>query len=284
VGKPPRRVTPPGQGLDLGRGPALVLLHGFGLQPRTYLRTASALAEHFRVLVPPLFVEPAGTWTPQRAIERVRRQLGERDVGAVIVVAHSFGGALALELATAHPEQVRELIFVDTLAMSREWTLAAEAVHPLHLLWMATPRATLDFTRSILTHPLCLTRAGWWGFRSDRRRQVDAVRAAAIPSHVLWASRDSLLTQSDGRAFADDLGADFEVVSGADGRPIDHDWLYRHPQLLVEVLARRRLPSVAPWPGGAAGAPGSGGVLASSNCVGATDPDTDVGDGIFPER
>ncbi|MCU4187109.1 alpha/beta hydrolase [Acidiferrimicrobium sp. IK] len=230
-----RRASRPLPHLDLGDGPALLLMQGFALQPRTYLDLAERLAERCRVIIPALFAEPGGTWSPQRVLDDVEATLDHLGVEQVSVLGHSFGGALQLDFAVRNVERVTELVFVDTLAMSREWTLAYEALHPVHLLWMATPRAAIDFATSVVTHPLCLARAGWWGFRSDRRDHVSALARTDIPRHVLWADRDSLLSRADGASFARDMGAGFTVVHGSE-QPVDHDWLYRHPQLAFEYL------------------------------------------------
>lgn len=234
--------------LDLGDGPALVIMQGFALQPRTYLAVAERLAERCRVIVPALFAEPGGRWSPEAVLADVAATLDALGIDQASMVGHSFGGALQLDFAVSRPERVRELVFVDTLAMSREWTLAAEALHPVHLLWMATPRAAVDFATSALTHPLCLARAGWWGFRSDRRTQVRTIARGGVPRHVLWAERDSLLSRDDGEAFARDMGAGFHVVTGQGVGPVDHDWLYRHPALAVEALERLDLLALRPDP------------------------------------
>lgn len=231
-------------GIDLGAGPAVLLLHGFALLPRTYLGVARLLAERCRVLVPPLFARPGCSWTAERVLSDLEATLDYHGLEEVTLIGHSFGGALELNLAARHPGRVSELVFVDTLAMSHEWSLAVEALHPVHLLWMATPRAAIDFGVSALHHPLCLARAGWWGFRSDRHAQVRQVAAGDIPRHVLWADRDSLLSRADGTAFAEDLGADFTVVHGRNHHPVDHDWIYRHPSLLLHHLERLRVRAV----------------------------------------
>jgi pimeloyl-ACP methyl ester carboxylesterase len=227
-------------------------MQGFAMQPRTYLGAARLLAERCRVLIPALFAEPGFSWAPERVLDDLEATLDAHGLDQVTMIGHSFGGALELNFAARRPERITELVFVDTLAMSREWTLAVEAVHPVHLLWMATPGAAIDFTTSALTHPLCLVRAAWWGFSSDRRAQVEAISATGIPCHVLWADRDSLLSRSDGESFAADLGADFTVVHGQNRRPVDHDWVYRHPPLLIEHLERiglRALPDPEARPG-----------------------------------
>ena len=179
-----RRVLPT---IDLGSGDPVVIMQGFALQPRTYLAVAELLAERCRVIIPPLFAESGWHWSPDRVLDDLEATLDHLGVGAVTMIGHSFGGALELNFAVQHPERITELVFADTLAMAHEWSLAAEAVRPTSLVWMATPRAAIDFTTSFLTHPLCLAQAGWWGFRSDRHDQVATIAASGIPCHVLWA-------------------------------------------------------------------------------------------------
>lgn len=232
--------------LDLGSGAPVVIMHGYALQPRTYLGLARLLAGRCRVILPSLFDGP-GRWSSARVQQDLRLTLDSLGVDRVTLIGHSFGGALTLNFAALYPERVEEVVFVDTLAMSREWTLAAEAVHPVHLVWMATPRATIDFFHSWISHPLQLADAAWWGFTSDRREEVKVLATSTMARHVMWASRDSLLTRADGQQFAEDMGADFTVVGDpAGGNPVDHDWLYRHPQLAVAELERAGLGALRP--------------------------------------
>ena len=237
----PTRPGRPLAHLDVGPpdGRPVLRMQGFALQPRTYAALAERLAARgARVVIPALFAEPGLSWSPAQVLVDVVATLDALGLERVSVIGHSFGGALQLDLAVLWPERITELVFVDTLAMSREWTLAAEAVHPVHLLWMATPRAAIDFTTSALRHPLCLARAGWWGFRSDRRAQVATLAGTDLPRHVLWANRDSLLARADGASFARDMRASFTVVHGPGDGPVDHDWLYRHPDLALEQFDR----------------------------------------------
>ena len=222
--------------LDLGEGPPMVILPGYAMRPRTYRDLGMLLASRCRVVIPDTFDGPS-PWRPEAIVSGLKATLEYLEIDRATLIGHSFGGGLELEFAVAHPRSVVELVFADTLAMSREWMLAAEALHPTHLLWMATPRAIIDFFESWLLHSRHLMSAAWWGFRSDRRQQVAAVKAMGIPSHVLWAARDSLLNRSDGREFATDLGASFQVVASPAGAGrIDHDWMYRHPELFVGEL------------------------------------------------
>jgi pimeloyl-ACP methyl ester carboxylesterase len=229
--------------IDSGEGHVVVMLPGFALSPALYRATAELLARRgrCRVLVPDLY-RVAGGWNYDTIVGRLQRTLAARDVERVTMIAHSFAGGIQLGFATRWPGRVVELVFADTLAVTREWPLAREATrHPLRLLRMATPGSAGAFSFSVLTHPREVVQAAWWGFTSDRVSSIDAVAAHRLPAHVLWANRDSLLSQSDGRAFAHELGASFDVVRVPDARPVDHDWMYRHPDLFVAHLAELHL-------------------------------------------
>ncbi len=240
----------------LGDGPPILILHGFGLAPQTYRRTAELLAARAKVVVPALF-SLGRRWSYQRTVDALVATLDDLGVERVTLIGHSFGGGLELGLAARHPDRVVELVFADTLGLSREWTLAEEAVHPVHLLRLATPRAIVDFSRTIVTHPAEMARAAWWGFTSDRGSEVAAIAAADLPCHVLWAGRDTLLSRRDGQDFAEELGASFTVARSFSG-PIDHDWMYRHPALFVSQLDRVGLIALGgqPRPGADAGSSG----------------------------
>jgi pimeloyl-ACP methyl ester carboxylesterase len=231
--------------LLLGEGPPVVILHGYGLSPLSYRGTAELLAWRTRVAVPAIFALH-GRWSYERALAALVATLDRLELDRVTLIGHSFGGGLELGLAARHPERVVELVFADTLGMSREWVLAKEAVRPMTLFRLATPTAAVDFTRSWLSHPMEMVRAAWWGFVSDRRQEVATIARTGLPCHVLWANRDTLLNRRDGSEFARDLGASFTVVDRPVGAaPVDHDWMYRYPALFVEYLDKLGLAALS---------------------------------------
>ncbi len=227
--------------IDEGVGAAVVMLPGFALSPEVYRPTATLLAEHCRVIVPDVY--RIGTaWQYEDVQQRLTATLDLLELDEVTFIGHSFAGSVELGFAARHPERIVELVFADTLAISRELPLAREALrHPVRLLWLATPRAAASFTTTVLTHPRQVVEAAWFGFTSGRTADARRVAAAGLRAHVLWASRDSLLNRRDGQAFARDMNASFTVVEPPDGKPVDHDWMYRHPELFVQYLERLEL-------------------------------------------
>lgn len=232
--------------VDVGSGPAVVVLHGYAMRPDTYGRLAALLAPRCRVVVPDLFGF-RGPWRYPKVLDGFTATLDRLGLDEVTLIGHSFGGGIELGFASRQPGRVVEAVFSDTLAVSREWGLADEAMrHPLGLLGLATPVAAAAFARSWLTHPRQLVEAAWWGFTSDRDRVSDVCAQDGLLSHVLWANRDSILARRDGERFARELGATFTVASAPDGRPIDHDWMFQEPELFVSHLERLELNALAP--------------------------------------
>ena len=223
--------------VTVGAGPPLVLLHGFAMQPETYLPLARLLADRARVVIPAIFALPE-RWTFDHALECLELTMDDQRIERTSLLGHSFGGGLELAYAARHPDRVVECVFSDTLADRREFRLAEEALRdPPRLLGMASVPAAAAFFKSCLTHPVQLMRAAWWGFTSDRSGDINKCVAEEIPCYVLWAERDSILLKRDGKAFARDLNATFTVATRPPGYGhIDHDWMFDDPELFESHL------------------------------------------------
>ena len=223
--------------ISVGDGPPIVLLHGFAMQPRTYLPLARLLADQARVVIPAIFALPE-RWSFDHALECLELTVDDQGIDRTSLLGHSFGGGIELAYTARHPDRVVECVFSDTLADRREFRLAQEALRdPPRLLGMASVPAAEAFVKSVLTHPVQLVRAAWWGFTSDRSDDIEKLVAAGIPCHVLWAERDSILLRSDGQHFAHDLHATFTVVNRPPGYGrVDHDWMFDDPELFAAHL------------------------------------------------
>lgn len=101
--------------LDLGTGPAIVLLHGVGTGPGTFHRMARDLAVDHRVVV----VERP--WDPERPpslpdqAAAVAATVEALDLDGCVVAGVSGGATLALTLAIHHPERLGGLVLHEPL-------------------------------------------------------------------------------------------------------------------------------------------------------------------------
>ena len=102
-----------------GRGPAVVLLHGWPEDWSSWRKVMPALAERFTVIAPDL--PGLGTSSPppsydKRTVARLVRDL-VRQLGhaRAFVVGHDMGAAVAYAYAAAYPDEVPRLVFMESL-------------------------------------------------------------------------------------------------------------------------------------------------------------------------
>ncbi len=114
-----RRVTPD---LNVHRygppGPVLVLaIHGLTGHGRRWQRFAGQQLGEIPVAAPDLLGHGHSSWAaPWNIDANVRALVAMLDEHAdtpVLVIGHSFGGAVALHLAAAHPERIAALVLLD---------------------------------------------------------------------------------------------------------------------------------------------------------------------------
>jgi 3-oxoadipate enol-lactonase len=98
--------------------PVLVALPGTMCSPAVFEPLARALTG--RVILDPFsWLTQPGPWDIPAIAERVAAYIGERWGRPVLVLGHSTGGAIALQLALREPQAVLGLVLVDTGAHMR---------------------------------------------------------------------------------------------------------------------------------------------------------------------
>src|SRR6478735_3622235 len=88
--------------VSMGEGPPLVLLHGYAMQPETYVPLARLLADRARVVIPAIFALPE-RWSFEHALDCIEATLDDQGIGRPSLLGHSFGGGLELGLAARRP-------------------------------------------------------------------------------------------------------------------------------------------------------------------------------------
>jgi lipase len=107
--------------LGAANGPVVLALHGVRNHGRRFRRLADDAYPAARVIAPDLRGHGASGWEPPWDVATHVGDVCETlDVagvrGPVEVVAHSFGGLIAIALAAAQPERVRSLTLLDPAA------------------------------------------------------------------------------------------------------------------------------------------------------------------------
>src|SRR5690242_20318099 len=103
-----------------GKGPLLVLLHGFPDYWYTWRKQMPALAEHFQVVAIDLrgyneSDKPKGVedYAMPKLVSDVKEVVEHFGKKQAIIVGHDWGGAIAWTFAMQHPEMAERLIILN---------------------------------------------------------------------------------------------------------------------------------------------------------------------------
>jgi pimeloyl-ACP methyl ester carboxylesterase len=151
--------------------PTLILLHGFGDHLMTWRAVFDRLATNHRVIAFDLpgfglSDKPEGKYTLEAQTDRVRSLLSDVP-GPVVLVGHSMGGEIALNVALAEPGRVQSLVLIspagfdvglagmaDSMTSRRAaviavWEAARSSILPVHDRdWLGEPRDRADYDPS----------------------------------------------------------------------------------------------------------------------------------------
>ena len=157
-----------------GSGPAVVLVHGFGLDLRMWDPQFPVLSESFRVIRyncrgfgPAGAFDPAVPYTHAADLVALLDHLG---IGRVALAGLSFGGRVALQTALAAADRVRALVLLDAVLDGVPWDAESEM-------------ARAEVAREVAAGGVAAGRAAWLAhplFASARQRPELAVKLSAM--------------------------------------------------------------------------------------------------------
>ncbi|HUO44792.1 MAG TPA: pimeloyl-ACP methyl ester esterase BioH [Burkholderiales bacterium] len=224
-----------------GRGPDLVLLHGWGMCGNVWRAVSDGLEPHFRVHCVDLPGHGlSASFTFDHAVERLSAQLPPR----ATVCGWSLGAQLALRWAADMPQQVERLILVAATPCfvqraGWEYGMEAAAFDDFARDVAADPRAALRRFAALQAHgdtaertvvrelrrhckqtppqPAALAAGLHWLKTTDLRARLPAIGEPAL---VLHGERDPVAPVSAGAWLARSLPvARLSVFSGAAHAP-----------------------------------------------------------------
>ena len=143
-----------------GEGEPLVLLHGLGASCADWEYQVPEFARHFHVIVPDFRGHGASERRGEYGVERFAAdtwQLLDRlKVARPILVGHSMGGAVAMQMALDRPGAVSRMVLANTLPSFVTDTLAKRGMLWTRLLMMSVlgPRRLSEImTRRLYPRP-----------------------------------------------------------------------------------------------------------------------------------
>lgn len=102
-----------------GRGPAILILHGWGGSSDSWLEVEEALVrENYLVVAPDLpgfgkSAPPPVGWSIQDYSEFILAFVEQLKMDSFFLLGHSFGGRISIKFAGQHPEKLKSLILCD---------------------------------------------------------------------------------------------------------------------------------------------------------------------------
>ena len=188
-----------------GDGPAVVFIHGFGLDMRMWNPQVGPLAARFRVVrydcrgfgaSGPL--DPAVPYTHAGDLVAL---LDHLDMGDAVLAGLSFGGRVALQAALAAPDRVRGLALLDAVLDGVPWDpesaraldevarrVQAGGVLAGREAWLAHPLFAAALAAMVAGYP----GQHWLGQDPHRptRPPIDVLEGIAVPALVAVGQRD----------------------------------------------------------------------------------------------
>lgn len=121
-------IAPP---IVLSTTPTLVLLHGWGRSLNVLRPLGELLAASCRVILvdlpgfglsplPPEAANDGGGWGTYEYSERIKRFLDQSGIRSCILIGHSFGGRVSVQLASRYPDLVKGLVLIGSHGLKRK--------------------------------------------------------------------------------------------------------------------------------------------------------------------
>ena len=237
---------------DVGRGPALLLIHGMAGSSATWDAIIPQLSKKYRVIAPDLLghgksAKPRGDYSLGAFAVWLRDLLDELGVRRATVIGQSLGGGIAMQFAYQHRDYCERLVLIGSGGLGPDLSpllrvLSAPGAE--FVLPVVAPQPVLNLGNKLGTW---LTSAGihapragqmWQAYSSlsdpaarqaflrtlrsvvDHRGQaVSALNklhlTADLPTLLIWGDRDRIIPVSHAYAAHDALtGSRLEVLDG----------------------------------------------------------------------
>jgi pimeloyl-ACP methyl ester carboxylesterase len=209
----------------------LVLLHGLSSTPRSWDRVTARLEDQWRLI--PIDLFPRGSPLSRFALTEAARSLTaflEADGEPAVLIGHSMGGLIALEVAIDHPELVHRLVLVDVPAVQSEASLVRRGGGVLKSTTRIQPDTVALLASGLLrTGPIRLYDALRDTLRADLADRIPEVR---MPSLLVWGELDVIVSPMVGERMARLMPhAQLTIIPGAGHMP---QW--ERPEAFADAL------------------------------------------------
>lgn len=242
--------------LDIGTGPPVILIHGFGGSMWQWEHQQHALSQHFRILTldlpgSGLSDKPDIEYLPDQMLDFCIGFMDALQIEKATVVGNSMGAGLAIGMTLTHPTRVDKLVLISGLPShviakltSRSFRQALESRAPTWLVsfgnWLFGGLVTESVLKEIVHNHNLLTPAVMERSNQNRRRPgivkpIMAVRNAlpswetdfaphlstiTHPTMIIWGEYDRVFPMAVGEELHQRIrGSQFVRIPNAGHMP-----------------------------------------------------------------
>jgi pimeloyl-ACP methyl ester carboxylesterase len=193
--------------LKTGQGPPLLMLHGWGARASTFSPVLRMLTPAFTVVAPDMpgfgaTPDPPAAWAVQDYADWTLALLDRLQLASVDVIAHSFGGRVAVKIAANHPRLIRRLVLTGSAGLPSRTVkarLGRWAGRTIRAAGPAAQRVLRPLAESLASDDY---RAARGTVRESFRRVVaedlsEDMRKVACPTLLVWGDKDDQTPISD---------------------------------------------------------------------------------------
>src|SRR5205085_6867324 len=113
-----------------------------------------------------------------------------------LVIGHSFGGGVAIQLAHDRPEKVRSLVLVNSIGTPRplwDWAVRFPGNSLPGDLTKMLPVVIEDALPNLVRNPRGLWRVGNLARRANLTEELEELKRRELPVVVLWGDKDRIV-------------------------------------------------------------------------------------------
>lgn len=190
----------------------VVLLHGLGTSSGTWVHVAPFFIKEHNVIAIDLpgfgFSELKGGRTFFKIAEHchaIENLVDHLALESFVLIGHSFGGWIAAQYASAHPQRIEQLILINTAGvyyrrieeLRRTFTInsVTELRHLLSLMWYRYPWHFKLFTRAILNDMINRKVNEIVASIEPRDLLTEEFTRLNMPVSIIWGNEDRLIPQ-----------------------------------------------------------------------------------------
>jgi pimeloyl-ACP methyl ester carboxylesterase len=116
-----------------GRGENFLILHGWGGSSDSWRKVIEVLEIKYKVICPdfPGFGKtqtPQIPWSLNDFVEWLNELVEKLNLENFFLLAHSFGGRVAIKFSISYPEKIKKLILVSSAGIRQEWGLKEKII------------------------------------------------------------------------------------------------------------------------------------------------------------